>query len=120
MFKKKAPTLEQLRAEAAQRQAQWNKESALQNTAADCEKSGDINGAIHYYNELVKMKFLGSNPYKRLCMIYHKHKMYKQELEVIEKFRAVTGNKYFDTCQEGKYVWFRDRKAKLIELLKKG
>lgn len=111
-------TLDELKAEAAERSARWDKEALLQDNGMTCEKNGDIENAIYYYNELLKMGFKGSNPYKRLCIIYHKKKDYDQELCVIEKFREVTGESYFDTCTENKYEWFRTRKDKLLNMKK--
>lgn len=111
-------TLDELRAETAERSARWAKEALLQDNGMTCEKNGDIENAIYYYNELIKMGFKGSNPYKRLCIIYHKKKAYDEELCVIEKYRKVTGENYFDTCPEKKYEWFRTRKDKLLNMKK--
>lgn len=111
-------TLDELRAEAAERSARWEQEALLQDNGMTCERNGDIENAIYYYNELINMDFKGSNPYKRLCIIYHKKKAYNEELDVIEKYRKVTGENYFDTCTENKYEWFRTRKDKLLNMKK--
>lgn len=111
-------TLEEMRAEAAERSARWEIEALLQDNGMTFERQGDIENAIYYYNELIKMNFKGSNPYKRLCIIYHKQKAYDKELDVIEKYRKVTGENYFDTCPEKKYEWFRNRKNKLLDMNK--
>ena len=111
-------TLDELRAEAAERSARWDQEALLQDNGMTCERNGDIENAIYYYNELINMGFIGSNPYKRLCIIYHKNKAYDEELDVIEKYRKVTGENYFDTCPEKKYEWFRNRKNKILDMNK--
>ena len=51
----------------------------------ELEKSGQVDEAIHLYEENVKEKFEGSHPYKRLAIIYRKRKQIDDEIRVLEK-----------------------------------
>lgn len=83
-----------------------------------CEKCNDTTGAIKYYEELVSMAFKGSHPYKRLAIIYRKQKKYEDEIRVIREYRNAVSPRVFDTCEESKFIWFRDHLEKAILLSK--
>lgn len=50
------------------------------------EKSGDINGAVKIYEELLRHNFLGTFPYDRLRIIYAKQHQYAEALRVCLSF----------------------------------
>lgn len=49
-----------------------------------CEKSGNIDKAITYYEKNVTNRFEGNRPYDRLAIIYRKRKDYDNEVRVLE------------------------------------
>lgn len=71
------------------------------------EKSGNIDEAIIVYEELLKRKFDGTCPYYQLCCIYHKRKMFNEELRVIRSLRNVTSKTRYNS--ENKFRWYDKR-----------
>lgn len=50
----------------------------------ELEESGQIQEAIRLYEMNVAENFEGSHPYYRLSEIYHKQKLYDEEIRVLE------------------------------------
>ena len=72
------------------------KQSILQQAEA-AEKNGDLESAEKLYKELIKQKAFNAAVYTRLMIIYRKQKMYKEELNLINK-----GIKTFEEFYEKK------------------
>ena len=54
--------------------------------AAEAERNGDPESAIHLYETSVAEGFVGSHPYERLASIYERRQNYAQALRVSEAF----------------------------------
>ena len=54
--------------------------------AAEAERSGDPERAIHLYETSVAEGFVGSHPYERLASLYERRQNYAQALRVSETF----------------------------------
>ena len=48
------------------------------------EQEGDIVGAIKQFEISIALEFFGFYPYERLMTLYHRYKMYDDEIRVID------------------------------------
>lgn len=85
-----------------------------------CEKSGNIDKAIMYYERNVTNRFEGNRPYDRLAIIYRKRKDYDNEVRVLET--AIDVFKNINSGRQDvapKLAKFKMRLSKAKELQKK-
>lgn len=68
--------------EQQQRLAQY---AELNNKGMECERWGDIAGAIQAYEENVQLGYPAHHAYKRLLVLYRKAKDYKNELRIAQR-----------------------------------
>ena len=78
----------------------------------EAENNNDIKKAVELYELLLSRKFDGTHPYRQLCEIYHKQKLYKEEIRVIKCLRKVTPKWRYD--EANKYRWYDKRYSELI------
>ena len=57
----------------------------LNNKGMECERWGDIAGAIQAYEENVQLGYPAHHAYKRLLVLYRKAKDYKNELRIAQR-----------------------------------
>lgn len=76
------------------------------------EKDGNVDAAVSLYEYNVTHRFEGSHPYKRLCIIYRKRKMYDDEIRVADK--AIQ-----NLAQSNRKEYFRNRTVKATNLKNK-
>lgn len=80
-----------------------------------CEKKGDINGAIRYYEAAVTLQCTSLLPNERLSILYRKQKRLDDEIRVCDAGIAVLGCQTY--CGVAKKVeWLRNRKRVAIGL----
>jgi len=59
------------------------------NIGIECEKSGDIDGAIKAYEENVALNYHAMHAYKRLPALYRKKKEYQKEIDILKKLIVI-------------------------------
>jgi tetratricopeptide (TPR) repeat protein len=73
----------------------------------ELEKLGKVDDAIVLYEQNITENFDGSHPYYRLSEIYHKGKLYNEEIRILEKAIYVFEN-----------IVYKDRSDRLNKLNK--
>lgn len=68
-----------------------SKTAELNNIGINCEKEGDIKGAIEVYEENIKTGYQATHAYDRLRIIYRKMRDWDNMDRVIEKYAEVFG-----------------------------
>ena len=81
----------------------------LNNRGMECERWGDIAGAIQAYEENVQLGYPAHHAYKRLLVLYRKAKDYKNELRITQRACKVFP----------KDAAYKQRREKIKELIKK-
>lgn len=107
-----AKQLTSLRAKLAtykEQQQQLAKCAELNNKGMECERWGDIAGAIQAYEENVQLGYPAHHAYKRLLVLYRKAKDYKNELRIAQRACRV-----FPKDES-----YKQRREKVKELIKR-
>lgn len=81
----------------------------LNNRGMECERWGDIAGAIQAYEENVLLGYPAHHAYKRLLVLYRKAKDYKNELRIAQRACRV-----FPKDES-----YKQRREKVKELIKR-
>lgn len=81
----------------------------LNNKGMECERWGDIAGAVQAYEENVQLGYPAHHAYKRLLVLYRKAKDYKNELRIAQR-----ACKVFPKDES-----YKQRREKIKELIKK-
>lgn len=68
-----------------------SKTAELNNIGINCEKKGDINGAIEAYEENIKIGYQATHAYDRLRIIYRKIRDWDNMDRVIKRYAEVFG-----------------------------
>lgn len=89
-------------------QQQLAKCAELNNKGMECERWGDIDGAIQAYEANVQLGYPAHHAYKRLLVLYRKAKDYKNELRIAQRACRV-----FPKDES-----YKQRREKVKELLK--
>lgn len=106
-----AKQLTSLRAKLASHQEQQRQLAQcaeLNNKGMECERWGDIAGAIQAYEGNVQLGYPAHHAYKRLLVLYRKAKDYKNELRIAQRACRV-----FPKDES-----YKQRREKVKELLK--
>lgn len=83
--------------------------SELNNAGLSCERTGDIAGAIRYYEQNIELGYPAHHAFKRLLVLYRKEKDYVNELRVAQRACRI-----FPKEQS-----YKDRREKIKELQKR-
>jgi tetratricopeptide (TPR) repeat protein len=82
---------------------------------AQLEQQGNIIDAIKQFEISIALEFFGFYPYERLMVLYHRYKMYDEEIRVI--------NKTIEIQKQNKYNWdvdkIKSRREKVLMLVDK-